>query len=69
MESQTGPWGHANTVERHDAEHERAAGIADAVDDHALAVIADHRIFDFVVLEQPAMVAGDAVFCNRRRAL
>jgi hypothetical protein len=56
------------TQTRDDAEHERAARVADAVNDHALTAIADHGIFGFVVFEQPAVITADAVFCNRRRA-
>jgi hypothetical protein len=66
VEPQTRPRRHANAVERDDAEHQCAAGVANAVDDHALAAIADHGIFGFVVFEQPTMIAGDAVFGDRR---
>jgi len=36
VESEAGARGHADLVHRHDAEHQRAGRIADAVDDDAL---------------------------------
>src|SRR5690606_35525081 len=45
----------ANAVQRHDAEHKRAGRIADAVDDHALAGIADLGVAGLVFIDPAAV--------------
>jgi hypothetical protein len=57
----------ADPVERDDPEHQRTGGVADAVDDDALAAIADRRIFDLVLVDQAAVITGDAVIGGRTR--
>src|SRR6266540_6465174 len=57
MESEARPRRDANAVERDDAQDQRAGGIADAVDDHALAAVADRGVFGLVLIDQPTMVA------------
>ena len=52
---------HANLVQRHDAQHQRAGGIADAVDDDPLAAVADLRVLGLVLIDQPAEIARDAI--------
>src|SRR5262245_45929922 len=67
MEAETRFRRHADAVERHDPEQQRAGGVADAVDDHALAAIADLGILRFVSVDVAAVVARDAVIrCGRR---
>ena len=61
MESEASPRRHANAVGRDDAQRQRAGGIADAVDDHALAAVANHGVLGLVLIDQPAMVARDAI--------
>jgi 5-methyltetrahydropteroyltriglutamate--homocysteine methyltransferase len=65
MEAEAGLGGHADLVQRHDPEHQRAGRIADAVDDDALAAVANLRVFRFVLLDQPAEIARDAVIRMR----
>src|SRR3569833_1301984 len=66
MQSDAGARRDANLVVRHDAEHQRAGGIADAVDDDALALRADALILGFVFLDVTAMVARDTQRGTRR---
>src|SRR6266550_5761800 len=68
MEAQARIGRHTDSAERDDAEHERAGGIADAVDDHALAALANFCIFGLVALDQPAVVTRDAIIRTRGRA-
>jgi len=60
-------WRHADLVHRHDAEHQRAGRIADAVDDHALLALADALVLGLVLLDIPAMIARDMQVGARRR--
>src|SRR5580700_5273144 len=52
---------HAHLAGRQDAEQQGAGGIADAVDDDPLALVAQARVLRFVLLDLAAVVAGDAV--------
>src|SRR5689334_2569016 len=56
----------ADLVHRHDAEHQRAGGIADTVDDDALALVADALVLGLVFLDIAAMVARDVQLGARR---
>ena len=67
MKSETCTRRDADPVERDDPEHQRTGGVADAVDDDALAAIADRRIFDLVLVDQTAVITGDAVIGGRTR--
>ena len=67
VKSEACPRRDAHPVERNDSENQRAGGIADSVDDDALAAIADRRVFDLVLVDQTAVVAGDAVIGGRTR--
>src|SRR3954469_7672950 len=59
VEADAGARGDADLVQRHDAEHQRAGGIADAVDDDALLAIADALVLRLVFGDIAAMIAGD----------
>src|SRR5271166_5578084 len=50
MESEACTRRYANTLQRHDAEYERAGGIADSVDNHAFAGFANALVLGFVFL-------------------
>ena len=59
---------HADLVHRHDAEHQRAGRITDAVDDDALLALADALVLGLVFLDIPSMVTRNMqVGANRRR--
>ena len=58
---------HADLVHRHDAEHQRAGRIADAVDDHALLALADALVLGLVLLDIPAVITRDMQVGARRR--
>src|ERR1700676_2566908 len=59
VEAKAGARRHAYFVHWHDAEHQRAGRIADAIDDDPLVAIADARVFRLVFLDIPAVVPGD----------
>src|SRR6185312_7716936 len=56
VESDAGPRRHANLVHRHDAEHQRAGGIADAIDDDAIATGTDALVLGLVFLDIAAVI-------------
>ena len=58
---------HADLVHRHDAEHQRAGRIADAVDDDALLAVADALVLGLVLLDIAAVIARDMQVGARRR--
>jgi len=55
----------AYSVERDDAEYQRASGVADAVDDDPLAAVADSRVFELVLIEEAAVILADAIISER----
>ncbi len=68
MEAEARTRGHADLVHRHDAEHQGAGRIADAVDDDALVVVADALVFGLVFLDIAAVITGNMqVGPGRRR--
>src|SRR5215211_4316368 len=67
VETEAGLRRHADLVHRHDAEHQRAGRIADAVDDHALLAVADARVLRLVFLDIAAVIARDVQVRARRR--
>jgi hypothetical protein len=46
--------GDADPAERDYAEHQRAGGVADAVDDDPLATVADSGVFELVLIDEAA---------------
>src|SRR6266481_8227465 len=67
METETGLRRHADLVHGHDAEHQRAGRIADAVDDDALAMVADALVPGLVFFDIAAVIARDVQIGARRR--
>jgi len=57
--------GDADPAERDDAEHQRAGGVADAVDDDPLATVADSGVFELVLIDEAAVVLADAIISER----
>ena len=66
VETDAGARRHANLVHRHDAEHQRAGGIADAVDDHPLVALPDAGVFRLVLFDIAAVVTRDVQIGARR---
>jgi len=62
--------GDAYPVERDDTEHQRAGGIADAVDDDPLAAVAYSGVFELVLIDEAAVVLTDAIIreCGASRS-
>ncbi len=56
----------ADLVHRHDAEHQRAGRIADAVDDHPLLAVANALVLGLVLLDITAVVARNVQVGARR---
>src|SRR4051812_3242367 len=66
VETDAGARGDADLVQRHDAEHQRARRIADAVDDDALLAVADALVLRLVFRDIAAVIAGDMKIGPRR---
>ena len=67
MQADAGARRYANLVQRHDAEHQRAGRIADAVDDDALAAFGDALVLRLVLFDIAAVIARDAQIRLRGR--
>src|SRR5215467_10614294 len=55
------PRGHANPTKGDNTQHQGAGGVADAINDHAFAMIAEGGIFDLVSIDQPPMIRSNTV--------
>jgi hypothetical protein len=53
--------GDADPVKRDDAQDQGAGGVANAVDDHPFAAVADGGVFELVLMDEAAVVLPDAV--------
>ena len=56
--------GDADAVKRDDAQDQGAGGVADAVDDHPIAAVADGGVLELVLIEEAAVVLPDTIICT-----
>jgi hypothetical protein len=56
--------GGAYPIEGDDAKHQRAGGVADAIDDDPLSVVSDSAVFELVLIDEAAVVIADAIICE-----
>jgi hypothetical protein len=57
--------GGTDPVERDDPEHERAGGVADAVDDNPLSAVSNGGVFALVLVDEAAIVLADTIIRKR----
>ena len=68
MQPNAGAWRHTDLAHWHDAEHQRAGRVADAVDDNTLADFRDALVLRLVFLYIAAVIARNAQIRLRGRA-
>jgi hypothetical protein len=56
VKPKSGAGGDTDPVERDDAQDQGAGGVADAVDNHPFAAVADGGIFELVLIDEAAVV-------------